>query len=202
MSEEDKNLFQTDDPGSSPEQTSAPTETDPGIFLDLGGFPGLNDILSTINSFTLAWTIFYTILFVSDFFFWYVLYTEGGELPRERRGVKSLMVAARMWVTYLFCLFFFWLYIFSQDTGLGFLFGILAIIIYLIKLILGDMMNIIGIVNSLASFLKPFSNDYFQIKGFPENRMILTLGNKLGFVGRIIDSISEIFSGSTPEEWK
>lgn len=107
------------------------TESSAGLFnlnIDIGS------IVSTLNYFALAWCIIYTFMLVSDFFFWRVLYTNL-EIPRLKRGEKSLIDASKIWWGYFLVAFAFLIYTLLYDTGIADVFGMFLITGYIVKLL-------------------------------------------------------------------
>jgi hypothetical protein len=135
---------------------------------------------------------------MGDFFFWYVLFAEGGELPRERRAMYSMKTAVRMWATYFVCLLFFWLYL--AFPGFRFFTGIVTILVYFSKLILGDFLRILSIINFLRNYTLTFFGPLFVQVSSPvmamAPRLALNLEAHLGIFGFLIDSVSVFFSGN------
>ncbi|MBC7471787.1 MAG: hypothetical protein H7196_00775 [candidate division SR1 bacterium] len=101
----------------------------------------LSGILSGINAFLLAWTIFYSLILVIDFYFYRVKYNDG-VVNREKRGVKSLTSAAQIWFSYLLYLILFILQLSFRSQWYGTIFGVLAILYMFIKLIVIDLPRI------------------------------------------------------------
>jgi len=121
-------------------------------FLNLENFENIQpeDIISILNYFSLAWTIFYSVLFVSNFFYFFVLYSGDGELPREKKGVHSLHRATSFWFTYLGCLILAWIY--TLQIPFANIFGFLVIIAYLSKLLIHDL-RYIPVLQNIPEFI-------------------------------------------------
>lgn len=94
-----------------------------------------------LNYFTLAWCIFYSCLFVADFFFYRLKYSDG-EIDREKTGVSSLRNAFSLWISYMICWVVFVIYgYFQAISGL-------VIFVYIFKLLSADLPNILNIVHN------------------------------------------------------
>ena len=118
----------------------SPVTASPQVANQSNGFD-FSSILSGINGFLLAWTIFYSFILVADFYFYRVKYNEG-QVSREKRGVKSLTSAAQMWFGYLIYLVLFILQLSFRDQWYNVIFGILAVLYMFVKLIVIDLPRI------------------------------------------------------------
>jgi hypothetical protein len=100
----------------------------------------IKNFLLRLNSFTLAWCIFYSVLFVADFFFYRMRFTDG-DIAREKIGVQSLRRAFNIWFSYLFC----WLGLvaFSFFPILG----VIVIVGYFFKLLSVDLPMVLDIIH-------------------------------------------------------
>jgi hypothetical protein len=105
-------------------------------------------ILSLLNTFALAWTIFYTILCVSQFFYYYVKYNDGS-VGNIKKGKKYLFNGFKLWYSYLLTLGFFVLYLGLKTTLFGPFIGILACLTYLLKFV-GIDLAFIPVFDSVA----------------------------------------------------
>lgn len=101
----------------------------------------LSGILSGINAFLLAWTIFYSLILVIDFYFYRVKYNDG-MVSREKRGVKSLTSAAQIWFSYLLYLILFILQLLFKNQWYGTIFGVMTILYLFVKIIVLDLPRI------------------------------------------------------------
>jgi hypothetical protein len=98
-------------------------------------------ILSGINAFLLAWTIFYSLVLVFDFFFYRVKFNDG-QVSREKRGVVSLTNAYHLWLSYLGYLVLFIVYLSFRNDWFGIIIGIITIIYAIVKIIVLDLPKI------------------------------------------------------------
>jgi purine-cytosine permease-like protein len=126
-------------------------------------FFDFSTILSTINTFLLAWTIFYAIVLVCDFFFYRVKFSDG-EVSREKRGVKSLYGAFQLWVSYAFYLILFMAYLSTKNEWYGLVIGVFAVIYFIIKIIVLDLTHI-PIVDKYAQKVVELTGAPFKLVG-------------------------------------
>jgi hypothetical protein len=105
-------------------------------------------ILSLLNTFALAWTIFYSILCTSQFFYYYVKYNEGS-VANIKKGKKYLFNGFKLWYSYLLTLGFFVLYLGLKTTFFGPFIGILALLTYFLKFFAIDL-AFIPVFDSIA----------------------------------------------------
>jgi len=129
--------------------TTSSTAFDPLAFLADG--KGMESFIIQLNYFTLAWCIFYSVLFVADFFFCR-MYHADGELPKEKLGVESIFRASYIWLTYLVCWVFLVLYSFFPN-----IFGAITILVYFWKLLSRDLPDIFDIIHNYVSFSGVFT---------------------------------------------
>ncbi len=116
----------------SPDLLSSVEQGDVVFAFDIN----IGAIISTLNYFTLAWCILYSFLLVSDFFFWRVMYSNL-EIPRIKRGEKSIFDAAKMWLSYVLLAFAYMVYtILYDDRLVANVLGMFVIGGYIVKLIL------------------------------------------------------------------
>ncbi len=116
----------------SPELLNSVEQGDAFFAFDIN----IGSIISTLNYFTLAWCILYSFLLVSDFFFWRVIYSNL-EVPRIRRGEKSIFNAAKMWSSYVLLAFAYMIYtVLYDNTLVANVLGMFVIGGYIVKLIL------------------------------------------------------------------
>jgi hypothetical protein len=98
-------------------------------------------ILSGINGFLLAWTMFYSVLLVMDFFFYRVKFPDG-QVQREKDGVASLKGAYTLWLSYTGYLVLFILYLSFKSQWFGLIFGVFGVIFPVLKIIAIDLPHI------------------------------------------------------------
>ncbi len=156
---------------NTPQVNTPPAMAMEQATVDGGGFLNMDigQMTSALNYFTLAWCIMYTFILVSDFFFWRVIYSNL-EIPRLRRGEKSIFDAAKMWWTYLIPLFGYFLFTLLYGTGAGNVLGVFVIGGYIIKMIFD--LPLIPVLNAVPAFI---------IKGFQTSAKAVTpepLGKK------------------------
>jgi hypothetical protein len=113
----------------------------------------IDSIVKNVNLFVLAWSIFYTIVFLSHFFYHRLFYSKG-KLLYEKRGMNAITRLLGFWWRYIFCLIFLVVYGFLRKTDFAFFVGILTIFIYIIKVYidLGKMFDILTYHSWLKSF--------------------------------------------------
>jgi hypothetical protein len=159
------------------------TNTTPTLF-DLG--LDLELMLYWLNVIVLAWTVFYSVVFVVDFFFYRIKYPDGELEAREKVGVQSMYQAAGLWWGFLICAVLYVVFL-SQPEGItkGII-GWLTVIAYLLKVIVADMPTIPVIGGFLG---KP--GDIVQ--DFVENLS----KNTQKFLAGVVDAIVDIFSPSS-----
>jgi magnesium-transporting ATPase (P-type) len=88
------------------------------------------DSLYFLNVFLLAWTMFYSAVLVTKFFFFWVKFPDG-EYPREKQGAQALLDAAKMWWGYLLCIVLMAIGFANQTTSFGQIVGGFTIIVFL-----------------------------------------------------------------------
>jgi hypothetical protein len=159
------NLFQneTNSPVNTP-VSQTPTAV-PVTNFDFGAgfFDSLIDpervrlFILQLNGFTLAWCILYSALFLWDFYFYRLKYTDG-EIAREKIGIQSLNRAFKIWYSYLFCCLALYIYSLFPVVSL------LTILVYFYKLLSVDLPEILDIIH-----------DYVGLNGIHKNyRKIVT----------------------------
>lgn len=137
--EDDLYTYPLESPEAAPVQP--PQEAGGGDFF---GFFSVSlsssDILYWMNVFALAWTIFYSALFMYDFFYYRIWHPDMA-VSREKKGVRSANYAAEKWWTYAIFLF---LYIISvTNTSLvGQVMRWVAMIFFFIKIVVLDLPEI------------------------------------------------------------
>lgn len=150
-----QDLFQSDSGNVSSKASSAATSSS----LDFSNFEpitsffggqGIQSFIIRLNYFTLAWCIFYSILFVGDFFFCRMYYSDG-DLSKEKTGVDGIHRAAKIWWSYLICWIFLVIYSIFPITG------ILTIIIYFFKIFFVDLAKVLDIVHDDVPFSGVFT---------------------------------------------
>jgi len=126
-----------------PENTQTivtPSQQSQGFFLpDFGNFDA-GVFLNTINTFSLAWSIFFSVIFMSEFFY-YRMKKSWGEMERESKGVAGVRFSRRIWITYLIAWSFFFLFVINPGN-ISWFWAILAYLAYFIKICLLDASTI------------------------------------------------------------
>jgi hypothetical protein len=146
-----ENLFDSTPNNGTPVDTtqttvnnSAVNSTSTGLNLDLSSTifsdGSIKSFIFQLNSFTLAWCIFYSVLFVADFYFYRLKYSDG-VIDRERLGVDSLKRAFNIWFSYFFC------WIALVVYGYVPLLGFITIMVYFGKLLIADLPLILDIIH-------------------------------------------------------
>lgn len=153
-------------------------------FLDFGF--DLASILYWLNVVVLAWTVFYSVVFVVEFFFYRVKYPDGEFITREKKGVQAIYQAAGLWWGFLICAILYTVYL-SWPVGITReLIGWLAVVAYILKVVVADMPNIPIIGKFLG---KP--GDIVQ--DFVEN----LAKNTQKFLAAIVDAVVSAFGSSS-----
>jgi len=135
------NLYDTSQPvvnQAVDTSTSQPNIFDYIDFSNLFNGFGFDTVLYILNVFCLAFTFFYGLVFMGDFIY-YRIKNSGGEVEREIKGVKSLYVALQLWWTYAFSLIIYLIYKSGGFVLPQLAWGILALLIFLIKLFFVDL---------------------------------------------------------------
>jgi hypothetical protein len=133
----------------------------------------LDLIISYLNSFILAWCIFYTLFYLSSYYYYYIKFPDR-EVERMKNGLKSFQSGAFLWYSYFICLIPFGIYIFvSGGIEKGF-FGVLTIICFLVKVLFFDLPRIDYIGESISKFYKSAGE---AISSFIENLINLVLNS-------------------------
>jgi hypothetical protein len=130
-------FFNSTPPAAKPPTTtvSTPTLINTSTNFQL---PDLTNIISTINTFALAWTIFYSAIMLYNFYFYRVA-NPGGEVERETKGVQSFKNAISLWFSYATGLVLFIIYESIKSSSFGFIFGLVVIVYFFLKLTLLDL---------------------------------------------------------------
>ena len=102
--------------------------------------------ISWVNAFTIAFTIFYCILYLIDFFENRMFFNSGGELGNEVYGVKSIKNAINIWLRYFPCLLLFTIFAVLRASPVGLIFALFALLGYAYKLYLDvyDLTFVLG----------------------------------------------------------
>ena len=168
MNEDFYNIPNPQTPTSSP---SSPISTaqNPAVnavntsqaFFDFAG------ILSGINTFLLAWTMFYSILLMMDFFFYRVKYNDG-IVDREKRGVKSIYGAFQLWVSYTIYLVIFMLYLANKSEWYGPIIGVIGFLMVPLKILVLDLKHL--------PIIEKHSKKILEVLGMP----FVFLGEQVG----------------------
>ena len=155
------NLFNNNPGGAAPVTTTTTTQSPAFNFDPFVGVLSDNSIrnfLLNLNSFTLAWCIFYSLLFVADFFFYRLKYTDG-DLAREKIGVNSLVRAFNIWFGYLFCLIGLIVYNYAPVLGVivivGYFFKLLSVDLPMILDIIHDYIGLNGVHTTYKKMVAP-----------------------------------------------
>jgi len=97
-----------------------------------------------LNYFALAWSIFFTVVFLIDFFNSRI-FNSGGELAVEKVGTRSIRMALNLWYRYYLVLFFLILFSLFRQNFLALPFLILGILSVFYKL-WQDLLEILEII--------------------------------------------------------
>jgi hypothetical protein len=81
------------------------TQINPAIYQPISTY-NLYDFISNFNYFALAWTMFYTFVLMTNFYYWRII-SHRERLHHEAKGVKSIQDIAKFWWRYLITLFIF-----------------------------------------------------------------------------------------------
>lgn len=129
---------------NSPSNVPTPTRSNNTVpnFLNIFQSWNLGEILISFNNFALVWSVFVSVMFVADFYFYYVKQGDS-EVGREKVGQKALWIATRIWWRYLPGMFLTVLYIFIGGIWAN-LVAILGIIVFIVK-IWQDLYDFLGI---------------------------------------------------------
>jgi hypothetical protein len=129
--------------------------------LDLANF--FEIIFYALNYFSLAFSCFFTIIFLIDFFNNRV-FNSGGELALEKPGVSSINSALRLWYRYYLVLTFLIFYSLFKQTFLGLIlafFGVLSVFYKLRE----DVLEILDII-TYFSFVADITKEIKSILDF------------------------------------
>lgn len=102
-------------------------------------FSNTDEFLLKINFFFLAWAIFYTFIYLLDF--WYYRLSNSGELANYNKGEEALSSAKKTWFYYLCWLVLFNLYLLVPETwGLfSVIFLVVLLLLALVKFLILDL---------------------------------------------------------------
>jgi len=167
---------------SSAPQSVAETNDGSGFFLDFGF--DFDTTLYWLNIITFAWTLFYSIVFTVDFFFYRVKYNDG-EVGRQKQGVLSINKAAGLWWGFLICVLLYFFYELQDSGTLKIIMGWVTAAAYLIKIFVADM-PIIPIIGPTLGKPGKVVGDFLDD--------IATNSKK--YLGQIVDGIVSAFGGS------
>lgn len=103
----------------------------------------LDSIITNLNIFVLAWSIFYSYPFLIQFFQYRIIGAKG-KVSDEIDGMAGIYPLLKMWWRYIGCLAIFIVYGFTRSSELGLPIGIVTILVFLIKLFI-DFMNILDL---------------------------------------------------------
>jgi hypothetical protein len=77
------------------------------------------DFVSNFNYFALSWTMFYTFVLMTNFYYWRII-SHRERLHHEAKGVKSIQDIASFWFRYLITLFIFtFVSIYRDQAGIA-----------------------------------------------------------------------------------
>lgn len=95
------NLYNCPKDGSSVVVNKVFTDTvNPSVVIDF------YDFVSHFNYFALAWTMFYTFVLMTNFYYWRII-SHRERLHHEAKGVKSIQDIVKFWSRYIITLFIF-----------------------------------------------------------------------------------------------
>lgn len=117
------------------------------------------DILLGFNNFALVWSVFISMMFVADFYFYYVKQSDS-EIAREVVGQKALWQAARIWWRFLPGLALTILYVFVSGWWASVV-AVLGIIAFVIKF-WQDIYDFLGIT-TYFDWYNSFSNGFRRV---------------------------------------
>lgn len=127
-------------PISNPTVSKPPSLSSFGFLNNLD----LTEIVIGLNRYVLIWTLFVSMMYVANFYFYYLKQGDS-EIAREVVGEKCLWLAAKIWWRYLPSLILF--VIFAQSGGIWTtIFGSMTILALIIKL-WQDINTFLGITN-------------------------------------------------------
>jgi hypothetical protein len=133
MTEDFYNIPKPQLPTQSPQvQTPQARGQGAGRTVDAALAFDITSLLSTLNTFALAWTMFYSAVQITHFFYSWVKYNDN-EVSNLKTGAKYLINSFKIWASYLLTLGFFVLYIFTKSTIFGPFVGIIALFVYFMK---------------------------------------------------------------------
>jgi hypothetical protein len=183
----DKRYIMGDDLYSPTSQPAAVPQSSENVsWFDFGVSIDLASLLYWLNVIVLAWTLFYSIIFVVEFFFYRVKYPDGELVAREKKGVQAIFLAAGMWWGYLFCIILYTVFLLQPAGLFRDILGWVAVAAYVLKVMVADMPNIPVIGGFLG---KPGD----AVQGFVENLS----KNTQAVLGSLVDAVMEIFSPSS-----
>jgi hypothetical protein len=104
----------------------------------------LSEIVIGFNRYVLVWTLFVSMMYVANFYFYYLKQGDS-EIARESVGEKCLWIAARIWWRYLPSLVLFVIFGFSSGIWTTIL-GLATILALIIKL-WQDVYTFLGITD-------------------------------------------------------
>jgi hypothetical protein len=77
------------------------------------------DFVSNFNYFALAWTMFYSFVLMTNFFYWRII-SHRERLHHEAKGVKSIQDIVKFWWRYIITLFIFtFVSIYRENIGVA-----------------------------------------------------------------------------------
>jgi len=150
---------------SSSASTVVKSSTTSSSWFSLPDFTNfnVNEFINSLNTFTLAWTIFFSVIFMANFFYFRIFYSFG-EVQREKKGVDSVYASLRIWVTYLIVWTFFFLFV-ENVGGFNWLWIPLIFVTSFIKIFLLDASTLPGFIEILGPLAPFFGQPLLQIPG-------------------------------------
>lgn len=105
----------------------------------------LDRVVTSINVFALAWSIFYSYYFLVQFFQYRIIGAKG-KVSDELNGMDGIYPLLGMWWRYMGCLVLFVIYGFTRESDLGLFIGVVTVLAFIIKIYI-DFMKILGLFN-------------------------------------------------------
>lgn len=105
----------------------------------------LDRIVTSVNLFALAWSIFYSYYFLIQFFQYRIIGAKG-KVSDEVNGMAGIYPLLTMWWRYIGCLVLLVIYGLTRSTELGIPIGVVTILVFIIKIYI-DLMKILGLFN-------------------------------------------------------
>jgi len=103
----------------------------------------IDRIVTSVNIFALAWSIFYSYYFLVQFFQYRIIGAKG-KVSDELDGMEGMYLLLGIWWRYMACLVVLVIYGLSRSSDLGLFIGVVSVLAFVIKIYV-DFMKILNL---------------------------------------------------------